>query len=196
MNVQVKRLVGWDAVLRSARTTVGKKDLNKEPSDDFKRAILVSEHSPIRMLTYDVTWPEIPYWVAMHFRTHHIGFKASEDDVYFIQTSRSDRTETDRDNLSQTAPVICRAVLNAQSIINASRVRLCNLASKETREAWRAFINELAKIDPILAKLCHPNCYYRGFCPEGKNSCGATITLRYVDTLRAYRNYCEQLDKP
>lgn len=188
MEVIVKRLVGWDAVLRTARTTVGKKDLDKEPSDEFKRAILISEHSPIRALTYEVTWPSIPYWVSTHFRTHHIGFKATEDDVYFIQTSRSDRTETNRDELSQTAPVICRIILNAQSIINVSRVRLCKLASPETRIAWEVFIDKLKEIEPLLAAVCQPNCIYRRQCPEGKNTCGYSITTACERKTEAYNS--------
>lgn len=188
MEVLVKKLVGWDAVLRTARTTVGKKDLNKEPSDEFKRSILISEHSPIRALTYEVTWPSIPYWVAMHYRTHHVGFKAAEDDVYFIQTSRSDRTETNRDSLSQTASVICRIMLNAQSIINVSRVRLCRLASPETRQAWKAFINKLQEIEPMLASVCQPNCIYRARCPEGKNTCGYCFTTDFERNATAYES--------
>lgn len=188
MKVQIKRLVGWDAVLRTARTTVGKKDLNKEPSDDFKRAILISEHSPIRALTYEVVWSDIPYWVAMHYRTHHVGFKAAEDDVYFIQTSRSDRTQTDRDNLSQTAPVVCRIILNAQSIINVSRVRLCRLASQETRQAWELFLDKLREIEPILTAVCQPNCVYRSRCPEGKNTCGFDITTAFQRKVDIYES--------
>lgn len=186
MEVHIKKLVGWDAVLRTARTTVGKKDIRKEPSDDFKKSILISEHSPIRMLTYEVIWKNIPYFVAMHLRTHHIGFKATEDDIYFIQTSRSDRIQKDRNSLVQTAPVSCRAVLNAQSIINTSRVRLCQLSSLETRKAWKALIERLKETEPLLAKLCQPNCIYRARCPEGKNTCGYNHTTIYKKEINNY----------
>lgn len=189
MNVTVKRLTEWSIVLDSARTTVGKEDLSKEPSDQFKKDILVKEHSPIRNLIYEIIWNDIPYWVAMHFRTHHIGFHSGEDDLFFVQTQRTDRTQTERDNLPQNTKVKLRAVLNAHSIINVSRVRLCRLAAKETREAWSEMLDELEKIEPILYGLCQENCIYRGACPEGKQSCGLWKTDFFTIARNAYESY-------
>lgn len=56
----------WKRVLNAARRTVGKKPLDKEPSDTFKRKILLAEHSPIRLLEYDFTWEDIRQWVSVH----------------------------------------------------------------------------------------------------------------------------------
>jgi len=188
--ITVERIVGWDKVLDNARITVGKKGLSKEPSDDFKKKILVSEHSPIRKLLYEVVWNEIPYWIAMHFRTHHLGFKSGEDDLYFAQTQRSDRTQKNRNELPQNTPVKLSVQTNAHSIINVSRVRLCKKAHKETVHEWRRFINELFKIEPVLAKLCQPNCIYRGFCPE--ITCKYISTKDYQEELYEYREFCTE----
>ena len=49
----------WIRVLNGARRTVGKKPINKEPSNAFKRKILLAEHNPIRLLEYDFTWDDI-----------------------------------------------------------------------------------------------------------------------------------------
>lgn len=38
----------YKEVLNRARTTVSKDELDKEPSDEFKKKILMAEHSPIR----------------------------------------------------------------------------------------------------------------------------------------------------
>ena len=103
MKIKVERILGWDRVLNDARITVGKKDINKEPSEAFKKAILISEHSPIRKLMFEVTWEDIPYWVGMHIRIHHLGFKSGDDDLYFVQTQRSDRTQKERNKLPQDA---------------------------------------------------------------------------------------------
>lgn len=46
----------WIRVVNAARRTVGKRPINREPSDLFKRKILLAEHSPIRLLEYDFTW--------------------------------------------------------------------------------------------------------------------------------------------
>ena len=64
MTVSVEKLIGWDKVLKTARSTVSKEDTGKEPSDDFKRKIIIAEHSPIRKLLFEVTWINIPYWVS------------------------------------------------------------------------------------------------------------------------------------
>lgn len=189
ISVSVERIVGWSHVLNSARTTVGKLDLNKEPSDSFKKQILISEHSPIRNLLFEVVWNDIYYWVAMHLARHHIGFHSGEDDTIFIKTQRSDRTNINRNNLPQDSPVSFRAVMNAHSIINISRVRLCKIAAKETREAWSLLIDEISKIEPMLSILCRRNCIYRGHCPESQ-SCGFTKTSEFKTELDDYRAYC------
>lgn len=190
MKIFVEKILGWERVLNDARITVGKEDLNKEPSDAFKKAILISEHSPIRKLMFEVTWENIPYWVGMHFRTHHVGFKSGDDDLYFVQTQRSDRTQSDRDGLPQDAPIKLRVILNAQTLINVSRVRLCHLASKETREAWQMLTHEVGRLEPELSHLCVPNCLYRGFCPEGTKSCGYSKTNKGKKDIREYQRYC------
>jgi hypothetical protein len=187
MHVTVKKRTDWALVVDDARLTVGKEGNAREPSSDFKRRILVAEHSPIRNLLFEVTWHDIPYWVANQLRTHHVGFHSGEDDLVFIKTSRSDRTQQERDNLPQNASVNMRAVINAHSLINVSRVRLCGLASLETRKAWELLIDELGIIEPILMQLCQPNCVYRGLCPEGPNCCGYSHTADFKDTLAGYR---------
>lgn len=57
---------GWKRVLNAARRTVGKKPIDKEPSDNFKAKILLAEHSPIRLLEFDWTWEDIKQWVTVH----------------------------------------------------------------------------------------------------------------------------------
>lgn len=186
MEVKVRCLTSWKEVLNCARTTVGKQDLSKEPSDEFKRKILVSEHSPIRNLLYQVEFKDIPYWVAMHLRTHHIGFHSGEDDLFFIKTQRTDRTNFPRDQLPQNTPVNMKIAVNAHSIINVSRVRLCGAAMPQTIKAWTQFMRKLEEIEPMLSQLCKPNCFYRGFCPEGDNTCGLILTDFYKENYPKY----------
>jgi hypothetical protein len=45
-----ERVTSWTRVLNAARRTIGRKQLNKEPSDSWKAKILLAEHSPIRLL--------------------------------------------------------------------------------------------------------------------------------------------------
>ena len=57
---------GWIRVVNAARRTVGKPPINHEPSDSFKKKILLAEHSPIRLLEYEWTWDDIKQWVTVH----------------------------------------------------------------------------------------------------------------------------------
>lgn len=46
----------WAEVASDCRSTVGKPPLDHEPSVDFKRKILIAEHSPIRDISVKWTW--------------------------------------------------------------------------------------------------------------------------------------------
>lgn len=56
----------WKRVVNAARRTWGKEPIDKEPSDKFKKSILLAEHSPIRLLEYDFTISDIRQWVTVH----------------------------------------------------------------------------------------------------------------------------------
>ena len=67
MEVKLTKVKGdWEEVANRARTTVGKEELGKEPSDNFKKRILMAEHSPIRGLIYCFKITNIKSWVATH----------------------------------------------------------------------------------------------------------------------------------
>lgn len=85
------------------------------------------------------------------------------------------------------APTSMALKLNAEEIINISKVRLCSKASEETREVWKAVVEEIRMIDPDLAKHCQPTCIFRGgICPEPK-SCGFNKTELFQKQLRQYK---------
>lgn len=176
----------WIRVVNAARRTVGKKPINHEPSDKFKRKILLAEHSPIRLLEYDFTWEDIKMWVTTHIVRHHLGCEK------FVHTQRTDRNEAlkllNRDDLPQGLVNDMDMTCNAQSFINISRKRLCKCASKETREAWTLVVDYLKEVDPILAEKCVPECLYRGFCTEFDNSCGYCKTKKFEEDLKKYRS--------
>ena len=57
--ITVKRVTDWNRVLNAARMTVHKARIEKEPTDAFKKSILMAEHSPIRLLEYDIIVEDI-----------------------------------------------------------------------------------------------------------------------------------------
>lgn len=173
----------WKRALNAARRTVGKKPLDKEPSKGWEAKMLLAEHSPIRLVEYDVTFEDIKQWVTTHLVRHWLGF------IPFVHSQREDRRQLDvpRDELPQGALNDMDFSVNAQAMINISRKRLCNKASSETRDAWQKVVNAIGEIDPIMAEKCVPNCVYRGFCPE-MESCGFVNSPKFKEALEKYRN--------
>ena len=195
----------WIRVVNSARRTWGKDPIDHEPSDKFKRQILLAEHSPIRVLEYDFTIADVRQWVTVHLVRHHVG---CEKFVHSQRQDINDQVEVitkrlidilkeegllregwrDRDYMFQGETNEMDMSCNAQSFMSISRKRLCyGCTSPETRQAWELVIEALREVDPILAEKCAPDCIYRGFCPEGKRCCGYVNTEAYKKRLEEYR---------
>lgn len=181
--VSIKQITSWNRALNAARKTIGKEPLDKEPSDNWKAKMLLAEHSPIRLVEYDISFLEIKNWVLMHIVRHFLGCEK------FVHTQREDRRKSDipRDQIPQGVLNDMDMSVNAQSLINISRKRLCSCASPETRNTWKQVVSELRKIDPIMADKCVPECCYRNFCPEFMNSCGYNKTNEYKKQMARYK---------
>lgn len=153
----------WQEVVNDCRATVGKGELGKEPSESFKRKILISEHSPIRDIQIKWRWADIKSWVATHWVRHKW--------ECFVRTQRSDRTGIDRDELPQATPVSFTGDANTQALIDTMRKRLCYQASSETRQYAEDLKAAIHEIEPEIGDVLVPNCVYRCGCPE-LASCG------------------------
>lgn len=172
----------WLEVLNAARTTVKKTALSdRVVSFAWRKNMLLAEHSPIRLISFHWRWTKLPYWVSVHLTRHWLGI------LHWVQSSRTDRTGIERDDLPQNIPVLHECEANAQALINISRKRLCSQAATETRDAWKAVIKEIEELDPVLASILVPECIYRGFCPEF-NCCGYIESDAYKKKLQEYRS--------
>ena len=187
---RMEQVTTWKRVLNAARRTIGRKPIDKDPSDDWKGKMLLAEHSPIRLLEFDWSWNDIRQWVTAHLVRHHEGCEK------FVHSQRGDRRKIledygvqTRDELPQGALNDMDMTANAQALINISRKRLCNCASKETREAWIKVKEAIAEIDPVMASKMVPECSYRGFCPEFLSPCGYRKTDKYQKELLKYRGW-------
>ena len=173
----------WSAVKRAARTTIKKSGSGAYPSDEWKKTILLAEHSPIRKIRFSWRWENLKSWVSVHFVRHKFGIE------HWVSTQRSDRTGVDRDKSPQDTPVSHECEANAQALIFISRRRLCGQASPETRAAWLEVKEKVREVDPILASVMVPECIYRGFCPEfDDKSCRYAETYGFQQALQAYRD--------
>lgn len=150
----------WSRVLSHCRTTTGKPFTDKEPSERFRKALLIAEHSPIRLLEFDWTWEDMPYWVHAEWARHKF--------EKFVTSQRDDRSDSDvlRGQKPQNAPVTFDGYANMQSLIDAWRKRLCHQASPEARAYAEDFKDQLHETHPLEADALVPNCVYRGGCPE------------------------------
>lgn len=169
----------WQDIKDSTMNTIGK-TTGAYPTSEWKRKLIMSEHSPIRRMKFYWRWQAIKYWVSVHIVRHKIGIE------HWVNTQRTDRTGVDRDEIPQSALVNHACEADAQAMINMSRRRLCNCAAAETRQAWQAVKDKTAKVEPELASCMVRECVYRGFCPE-MFPCGFSKTEAYQQELREYR---------
>lgn len=154
----------WQEVVDDCRATVAKPPLGREPSAKWKRDILISEHDPIRDIEVKFKWSNIPYWVAMHWKTH----------IWRSRTNsqRNDRQDKyDRNEAPQGQVVDFIGDANAQHLIDTDRKRLCYMASPETRGYAEDLKKTLWGYETELSDVLVPNCVYRCGCPES-NGCG------------------------
>lgn len=161
MKTQVTNLHNdWIEIKNECRNTVNKEPTDNAPSKEFKKKLLISEHSPIRLLEVKWRWASIKSWVATHFARHWLGWDK------WIGTQREDRTGIDRNKSTQDTLVPMDIKANAQALINVSRYRLCYQASDETREHMEDLKAAIKDYEPELSDVMVANCIYRCGCPE------------------------------
>lgn len=173
----IKTDCDWTLVKNSCRTTVNKEFTNNQPTTTFKKQILVSEHTPIRLINVFWMWRKIPYFVAMEWARHKF--------EKFISSQRNDRQSMyDRNSARQDSPVNFDGYANAQNTIDAWRKRLCYQATPEARKLAEQFKEELREYEPEWSDVLVPNCVYRCGCPEF-SMCKERFFARFC-------KYCEE----
>lgn len=150
----------WKRIKNHCRTTDNKDFTEKDATENFKKKLLISEHSPIRLLEFDWSWKSICYWLSTEWSRHKF--------EKFISSQRDDRLidDTPRGDKPQKAPVNFDGYANMQNLIDAWRKRLCGAATYEARELAVDFKAELHKTHPLESDVLVPNCIYRMGCPE------------------------------
>lgn len=187
LSVEVVQETSWNRALNAARRTAGKEPIKKEPSAEWKRMSLFAEHSQIKLVEYRISFKNLRQWVGVHLLRH-------EHTLPFIHSQREDRNKAVAKQTEKVMQILkadaeqyldWRArdfmlqgerneqdfYVNAQTLINISRKRLCSCASPETRQAWTLVKKAITEQDPDMGAMMVPNCIYRGRCPE-RESCG------------------------
>lgn len=162
----------WMWVKTCTLNTVSKTS-TKMPTEEWKKKLIQSEHSPIRELWFGVRM-QIPYYISVHFVRHHMGVN------HYVSTQRDDRTndDTPRAKKPQGAMVSHIMSINAAELVNMAHARLCFQAEKDTREVMKEICRQAIEVCPEFKDVLKPKCYYRGGICTEFNPCGYNKTYK------------------
>ena len=209
-SVTVRKLTDRDLMLEACESTfIGK-------SNQSLLSIYKSEHSPARTQLFWITIKNAPLFAVSHMVRHHIGIEKFQLTMRNDRHGAKDQCPYIADRLVEiiAIPEEYRAeeevkemydlldelkyragrnaltnlsiLVNAQSLIDMSKVRLCLIASTETRQIFLAIKDVISREDPELASMMVRKCVYRGgICGEPK-CCGFNNTPTFKEELREY----------
>ena len=192
----VKFDVDWTEIKNACRKTISMKDSKVEPGSEWRRKLLLAEHSPLRHSLITVDIEDVPFYVMGHLVRHSVGVTP------YVGTSREDRTGIDRSARSQTDLVSMRLDMNIQSLINISRKRLCNQADIITKQVWLEVVKAIAEYDQDIAWACVPEGIRSCGCPEKFGDCCACENIikqmvfdERLDLTKRYDHYNDHRNK-
>lgn len=203
--VKIRQMVGWEWCKEGMLRTVALKPKTPQPTKEQKLRWLIAEHAPIKIVQWWIDIEDLRQWVGVHLIRH----------PFIIPMISSQRSDKVADKEAQIEAVLSYIkddivndpdfdksqwrdyrlqgstnghsfVVNAQTLINISRKRLCRQASTETREVWELVKDCMEHVDAEMASVMVPNCVYRGWCPE-MTCCGYCIGPKFDEELKRYR---------
>lgn len=215
-NVTVKKLTDRELMLSACESTfLGK-------SNQSLLSIYKSEHSPSRTQLFWIEVKNAPLFVVSHYVRHHVGIEKYQLSMRSDRNGGKDQCPYIADRLSEilAVPEEYRAeeetkemyelleelknrsgrnaltnlsiLVNAQSLIDMAKLRLCNMASPETRQVFSAIKEKINEIDPELASMMVRKCVYRnGLCGEPR-CCGFQSTPIFKKEHENYLNHFTQ----
>lgn len=169
----------WAAVYRRALITEGKtpKDPYKEPSSEWKAAILDARHSPIRRAMYSFEFEDIPSNTSVHFCRHvHAqpyvsSLRTDRIAPEYMEKLKQDLGEfIDSDHAPRMTPVGMILDMNAEEAQEMANKRLCIKAAHITRMIMRGMKKLMIQVTPEIERGLVPRCEYcGGRCHEIKS---------------------------
>lgn len=189
MKIRIKEFnVDWLTIKNLCRKTVSMGDSSIEPSEEWKKKLLIARHSPLRSGVMLIELDDIPYFVHTHLVRHNVGV------VPFVGTSREDRTGVKRNERKQTDLISMDLLVNIESLMNISEKRLCNCADIETIKVWKAVLEEVKKYDKDIYWACTPSCVRTGGCIEGFSNCNYYDSLMNGVDMETQTNITKRYD--
>lgn len=167
-----------------------------------------SEHSPVRTQQYWITFKNLPLFISTHFIRHHVGsipFQLTcRDDrkggnvglkeklemfgqqCSFLSSVPEDELEHLYNTIDRYTPVNLGIMVNAQSLIDMFKLRLCRQSHKETIWVAMKLKEQIAQVTPELAEYLVPKCIYRGGLCGEPMACGWNKTSAFDTQLKQY----------
>ena len=173
MNITVKKLTDTDLMRRACEMT-----MHKGKSKVSLAQMYDCEHSPMRTQLFWVELLAIPTFVSVHLVRHKIGVE------HFVTSNREDRGGAD--SVDRNTPVNHGMLINAQSLINLARKRLCLKSHQKTQEVMRLLRTAVSASDVHLAARMVPECAYRGGVCHEIQPCGMRAVSDPFESLRAF----------
>jgi thymidylate synthase (FAD) len=68
--------------------------------------------------------------------------------------------------------------MNARELMHFFSLRCCERAQWEIRQLADEMLKEVLKVSSVLFSKSGPNCYSKGFCTEGKFTCGRIEAIK------------------
>ena len=173
----------WEEVKKAALTTIHKKSTRKEISSEWKEAMIIGRHSPIREFRIKLTIENIPRWIADQLVRHNVGVNN------YMGTMRPDRGNVPRKEQRMDQETVFKQSYNIDSFLTMCSARLCvGVVSKETRKLVEAIIMKLYDVEPEIAKYCVPPCIKLGGCKEK-----AITSLMHSQSCNFYDNFTKEM---
>lgn len=148
-----------------ALNTIGKKFVGNEVTEEWKRKILKSRHSPIHTLMFSFRLT-LPSYTSVHFTRHKIGID------HYVSSQRNDRQDKYDRRLAPQGEIVSHIIdVNAEELIVMANKRLCTKADVDTRYMMALICNEAIRTNPEFSDELVPMCGRLRECPEFE-SCG------------------------
>lgn len=108
------------------------------------------------------------------------------DSQYSLIDSIVAKLDWMKDNTDRETPVNLGIIVNAQSLMDMSKLRLCHQAHRDTIHIFKAAKEAVREFDPDLANYMVAKCVYRnGLCGEPR-CCGFNSTPAFKNELDSY----------
>lgn len=121
------------------------------------------------------------------------GEKSEAQSLITVIQNELDEWKTKYDRMTPVKLGLC---INAQSLIDISKLRFCNMAHPLTIEAMKAVRTKMFDVDADLARLMVRKCVYRGgICGEPK-PCGFNHSSSFRKELTEYLSNFSVAQRP